>query len=60
MSLNTVEEDKQFLQLQREGRIGYIGQEDRALSSLEVRMAERKATAAERKAKEDLRKRNQK
>ena len=33
-----------------------MGQEDTALSALEVRMAERKAVAAERKAKEDLRK----
>ena len=50
MSLITIEEDKQSLQLQRDGRIGYMGQEDTALSALEVRMPERKAAAAERKA----------
>ena len=60
MSVITIEEDRQFLQLQRDGRIGYMAQEDTALSILEGRILERKAAAAKRKDKEDTRKEGQK
>lgn len=56
LSLITIEEDRQFLQLQREGRIGYMAQEDKVLSAKESRIVNRNITAKKRKVKEVTRK----
>ena len=58
--LITIEEDKQFLQLQREGRIGYMGQEGTTLSSPEFEWPRERLLLLNEGPKKTLEKRNQK